>query len=653
MSSPTVTPYGTWRSPISSDLIVAGTVRLSAVAVDGDDIYWLESRPAEAGRSVLVRYGTDGEAADVTAPPFNVRSRAHEYGGGAYTVSGGTIVFSHFADDRLYRLDGSGEPRASTAEGAWRYADFVLDRQRRQVIGVREDHSDSSREAVNTLVAIKAYGDENGGRVLVEGHDFFASPRLSPDGSRLAWLAWDHPNMPWDGTTVWIGTVAADGPIRDATRIAGGVAESICQPEWGADGELYFASDRSGWWNLYRWRDGTIDPLCPMEAEFSGPQWVFGTSTYAVLGPDRLVCGYVEAGVCRLATLDAATGSLTPVPFDATEMHYLRAAGNQVVMCAGSPTQATAVVRVDLASGNATTLRQSGVTDLDPADISVPRLIEFPTEGGLTAYGFFYPPTNHMARGPEAERPPLLVQSHGGPTSGTATDLNLSIQYWTSRGFAVLDVNYGGSTGYGRPYRERLDGQWGIVDVDDCINGARFLAGEGLVDPDRLVIRGWSASGYTTLAALAFRDLFRAGASHFGISDLETMTGDTHKFESRYLDRLIGPYPEAIDIYRERSPIHFIDQIDVPLILFQGLDDKVVPPAQAELMFTAMSDKGLPVAYVPFAGEGHGFRRGDSIKRALEAELSFYAQIFGFPLPEPIEPVEIANLNQPATMPAD
>ena len=653
MTSPTVSPYGAWHSSISPDLIVAGTVGLSAVVVDGDDVYWLESRPAEAGRSVLVRYDAGGRTSDLTPPPFNVRDRVHEYGGGAYTVAGGSVIFSHFADNRLYRIDGNEAPHAITAEGAWHYADLVLDRQRQRVICVREDHGDPSRETVNTIVAVNADGDRAGGRVLVEGNDFYAAPRLSPDGSHLAWLTWNHPNMPWDGSELWLGEIADDGSIGHASRIAGGATESICQPEWSSEGELYFVSDASDWWNLYRWGDGAIDALCPMAAEFSGPQWVFGLSTYALLGRDRLVCTYGEEGQARLATLDLTSGSLNPVPLDATALESIRAAGNRAVLCAGSPTRATAVVRVDVDTGETDTLRQSSVTSLDPADISVPRAIEFPTEHGLTAYGFFYPPTNRTTTGPEAERPPLLVQSHGGPTSGTSTDLDLEVQYWTNRGFAVLDVNYDGSTGFGRPYRQRLDGQWGIVDVDDCVNGARYLAAEGLVDPNRLVIRGWSASGYTTLAALAFRDVFTAGASHFGVSDLETMTGDTRKFESRYLDRLIGPYPERIDRYRERSPIHFIDQIEVPLILFQGLDDKVVPPEQAELLFNAMRDKGLPVAYVPFAGEGHGFRRGDSITRALEAELSFYAQIFGFSLPEPIAPVEIANLATPATTHAD
>ena len=483
--------------------------------------------------------------------------------------------------------------------------------------------------------------------MLVEGNDFYASPRVSPDGTRLAWLTWNHPNMPWDGCELWVGEVEGDGTVGRAERIAGGATESIFQPEWGPDGGLFFVSDRSGWWNLHRWREGREEALWPVEAEFGEPQWVMGLSTYAVLGADRVVAAYVRDGTRRLAIVAAGGGGQEPIETAYTEIDNVRAGGGRVVFRGGSPGAMPAMVRLDLASGREETLRRASEQAIDPGYLSAPRAIAFPTEGGLTAHAFFYPPTNRDAAAPAGELPPLLVQSHGGPTAATSTTLSLGVQFWTSRGFAVLDVDYGGSTGYGRAYRERLRGRWGIVDVDDCVNGARYPAAEGLVDPARLAIRGWSASGYTTLAALAFRDVFAAGASHFGVSDLETMARDTHKFESRYLEGLIGPYPERRDIWVERSPIHHAGGVGVPLILFQGLEDKVVPPDQAETMFEAVRARGVPVAYVPFAGEQHGFRRAETIKRALEAELFFYGRVFGFEPAETVEPVRIENLPEP------
>ena len=646
----TTAPYGTWRSPITPDLIVGDTVDLEQIALDGDDVYWVESRPNEAGRDVLVRRAADGTTADISPAPFNVRSRVHEYGGGAYAVSGGTVVFSDFADNRLYRRQAAtlDEPRPVTPDLPLRFADFVFDHGRDRLIAVREDHRDPAREPVNSLVTIALDGDESGGQILVAGHDFYASPRLSPDGRRLAWLAWNHPNMPWDGCELWIGELAPDGSLTTSTPVAGGPDESIFQPEWTPDGILCFVSDRTGWWNLYRLIDGVARPVWEIEAEFGQPHWVFGQSTYAVPAADLLVGAYRQNGRVQMRTIDLRSGesALVAAASAFTEIVDVRASGRVVVFLGGSPSSPTAIVHLDLDSGEHQVLRDSGSVELDPAIFSQPQPMTFPTENGLNAHAFYYPPTNPDYATPPEALPPLLVESHGGPTSGTSTSLQLDIQFWTSRGFAVLDVDYGGSTGYGRAYRQRLDGQWGVVDVDDCVNGALHLVAQGLADPERLIIRGWSASGYTTLAALAFRDLFRAGASHYGISDLETMTADTHKFESRYLDGLIGRYPEERDRYRERSPIHAVDRITAPLILFQGLDDKVVPPDQAALMFETLRAKGLPVAHVPFVGEGHGFRRAENIKRALDAELSFYAQVFGLMLPDPIEPVTIANLDR-------
>jgi len=635
--------YGSWKSPITSDLIVSRTIGFDQTAVDGEDVYWTEMRPAEGGRYVVVRRTRDGRAEDVTPAPFNARTLVHEYGGGAFAVDRGTVYFSNYADQRLYRQVPGAPPEAITPAGAWRYADGVVDPRRGRIVCVREDHTDPSHEAVNALVSVDLRAPD-GGRVLASGNDFYSSPRLSPDGARLAWLQWRHPNMPWDGTEVWVAELGQDGALHRAARVAGGEAESIFQPEWSPAGVLHFVSDRTGWWNLYRWQAGRVEPLCEMEAEFGAPQWVFGMSTYAFESPERVVCAVRRQGGWRLARLDTAARTLQEIETPYTEIWGVRATRGRAVFGAGSPDSFDAIVRLDLHTGGRDTLRSAAAAAVDPGYLSIPAAIEFPTEGGLTAHAYFYAPRNRDFTAPSGERPPLLVRSHGGPTGATPATLNLGIQYWTSRGFAVLDVNYGGSTGYGRRYRERLNGQWGIVDVDDCANGARYLAARGLADERRLAIRGGSAGGYTTLCAVTFRSAFTAGASHFGIGDLEVFVRDTHKFESRYLDRLIGPYPERRDLYRARSPIHFVDRISCPLILFQGLEDKIVPPNQAELMVQAVRAKGLPVAYVPFEGEQHGFRRAENIKRALDAELYFYSRIFGFPLADSVEPVRIDNL---------
>ena len=642
MSEPGVAPHGSWKSPITSDLVVAAAVKLGQVALDGEQVFWTEMRPAEGGRYVVVRRSPDGRTADVTPPSFNARTRVHEYGGGAALVADGTIYFSNWEDQRIYRQGPGERPRPITPEGALRYADGVVDRRRGRLICVREDHT-AAGEPANTLVGLDLDGG-GAAHVLVSGNDFYASPRLSPGGSQLAWLTWNHPNMPWDGTELWVGELRADGSLGGAERVAGGVDESIFQLEWSPDGVLYFVSDRTGWWNLYRRRDGRVEPVVEMEAEFGRPQWLFGMSTYAFASPGRIICTYTRQGAWRLASLDVATGELGLIETPYTEIEYVRAAPGRAVFLAGSPAEPASVVQLDLATGQFDVLRRSSQVAVAPGYLSSPRAIEFPTESGLTAHGFFYAPKNVDYAAPPGERPPLLVLSHGGPTSARFGTLDPGIQYWTSRGIAVLDVNYGGSTGYGRAYRQRLEGQWGVVDVDDCVNGARYLAGQGEVDGDRLIIRGGSAGGYTTLCALTFRHAFKAGASYYGISDLEAMAQETHKFESRYLDRLVGPYPERKDLYRERSSIHFTDRLSCPVIFFQGLEDQVVPPNQAESMVEALRARGLPVAYVPFEGEQHGFRRAENIKRALDAELYFYSRVFGFELADPVEPVPIENL---------
>ena len=641
-----VAPYGSWKSPISSDLIVQGAVGLNDTALDGGDVYWLESRPGEGGRSVLVRRSPDGATGDVNPQPSNARTRVHEYGGGDFLAHGGTVYLSNFEDQRLYSVKPGGEPEPLTAEVAHRYADMVLDAARDRLISVREDHTGDG-EPVNELVAIDlASGAE---RVLVSGNDFYSSPRVSPDGRSLAWLAWNHPNMPWDGTELWVADLDGNGAPTEAERVSGGPDESVFQPEWSPDGTLHFVSDRTGWWNLYRVGGGAAEPLCPIEAEFGLPQWAFGMSSYAFLSPTRIVCAPIERGVFRLAVLDTASGELAGIETAYSTIGSLNAdpASGTILFLAGSATEPSSVVRLDTTTGEHEVLRRSSDLEVDPGYLSVPETVEFPTEGGLTAHGFFYPPTNRDHSAPEGELPPLLVHSHGGPTAMTTATLGLGTQYLTSRGFAVLDVNYGGSTGYGREYRQRLDGMWGVVDVDDCAAGAKYLAEKGLVDGERLLIAGGSAGGYTTLCALAFRDVFAAGASYFGVSDAEALAKETHKFESRYLDRLIGPYPERADLYRERSPIHHAEGLSCPVVFFQGLEDEVVPPNQAETMFEALKAKGLPVAYVPFEGEQHGFRRAENIKRALEGELFFYSRVFGFDLADDVEPLRIENLDAP------
>lgn len=646
MFEPRTSPYGSWKSPITSDSIVSGSVGLSQPAIAGGDIYWLEMRPSEGGRNVVVRRNASGVTTDINPTPFNARTRVHEYGGGDYVVSDGVIYFSNFADQRLYKQLPGREPNLITPEADLRYADAAVDAKRRRLICVREDHTVAGREAVNTLVSIGIDRVYDSGQVLVFGNDFYSSPRVSSDGTRLAWLTWNHPQMPWDGTELWTGDFQADGSLTNPQRVAGSFTESIFQPEWSPHGTLYFVSDRNGWWNLYRRRaDEEIESVTELDAEFGVPQWIFGMSNYAFESEDKIICTYYDRGISKLASIDSRTRILQPIETNYTDITFLRAAPGQAVFRAGSPAEPPSIVRLDLNTKSFEVLRRSNNLDIDAGYFSSARAIEFATTGGLTAHGFFYPPKNLDYRAPDGERPPLLVKSHGGPTSAAATALSLTIQYWTSRGIGVLDVNYGGSTGYGRAYRGRLNDQWGVVDVDDCVNGALYLVSQGEVDGNRLMITGGSAGGYTTLCALTFRDTFKAGASHYGVSDAEALTKETHKFESRYLDRLFGPYPEKQEIYFQRSPINFTDRLSCPTIFFQGLEDKVVPPNQAEVMVKALRTKGIPVAYVPFEGEQHGFRQAKNIKRALDGELYFYSRVFGFELAEDLEPVQIDNLS--------
>ena len=641
-------PYGSWRSTITADLIVAGTISVSQVAVDEDHVYWVEGRPAEKGRNVVVRRAPDGEVEDVTPLGHDARTRVHEYGGASYVVADGTVFYSNFGDQRIYSLRPGEQPKPLTPDGIdLRYADAVVDVPGRRLMSVREDHSDLDRtgEAVNEIVCA-SIDPELGApeEVLVTGSDFYSNPRLSPDGTRMCWLQWNHPNMPWDGCELWVAKLS-DAGLTHAEKVAGGIDESIFQPEFSPDGVLHFVSDASGWWNIYRLSEaGGAEPLCPMDAEFATPAWVFGMRTYGFASAETIICTYAEHGSWTLASLDKGSGELTPFDLPYTDFSSVRVGDGQAVIRAGSPTRGAEIVRLNLASGEAAPISRPSSIEIDQANLSVPESIEFPTEGAHTAHAFFYAPTNAGFAGPPDEKPPLLVKIHGGPTGATSSTLSPGIQYWTSRGFAVADVNYGGSTGYGTAYRRRLNDKWGIVDVDDCVNVARYLADRGDVDGGRLAIDGGSAGGFTALAVLAFRDAFHVGASYYGVTDLEALARDTHKFESRYLDGLIAPYPEQAEVWRERSPIHNVDKLDRPVILFQGMEDKIVPPSQAETMVAAVREKGLPVAYITYEGEQHGFRQAANIKRTLEGELYFYSRVLGFDLAEEIDPVQIDNL---------
>ena len=646
MSEPPALPYGSWPSPISPEMLTSSAVTLAEPWLVDGIVWWREGRPAERGRGAIVRAVPGGAPVDVTRPDANVRTKVHEYGGGSFLVSGDTVWYSEFDDQRLYRQAGAGAPEAVTPDtgGRHRYADGRVVGP--DIVCVRERHEDDG--VVNELARLPADGSA-APRTIAGGRDFYACPRPSPDGTRLAWLTWDLPWMPWDGCELWVADLAPDGALANERKVAGAEAtESIWQPAWSPGGELHFVSDRTGWWNLYRDDDGEARALCPMEAEFGWPQWVFGRSTYAFLDDARIVCIYNRAGEQHLAVLDPATAELLDldVPYTAVQSPYLVAEGAQVAFVAGGPATPDELAVIDFSSRAVEVVRRAETVELEEAFVSLPRSIEFPTEGGATAHAIYYPPASGLARGPEGDRPPLIVTSHGGPTSARTATFDLEQQFWTSRGFALVDVNYGGSTGYGRAYRERLNGTWGVTDTLDCINAARYLAGQGMADGDRLLVRGGSAGGYTTLCALTMHDAFAAGVSYFGVSDLEpfALPGGTHKFESRYEHVLIGPYPEAAELYRERSPIHHVDGISVPMLILQGDEDEVVPPEQAEVMVEALRAKGLPYAYLLFAGEQHGFRKAETIVAALDAELSFYAQILGFEPGDAIPRLDIENL---------
>ena len=635
--------FGSWKSPITAELLVADVVRLSNPTSDGDAIYWVEGRPQESGRYVLVQRDREGNVRDALPEGFGVRTLAHEYGGLCYAVRDGVVYFSNFEDQRIYRLDPGSAPTPITAEPpharSWRFADPVVTRDGAHLICVRERHEGS--DVINDLVILPTDGSAPA-RVLAQGHDFLAAPALSPNGDRLAWITWDHPRMPWDGTELHEAVLDGSNSVRSERVVCGGEDESVVQPRYGAGATLYYVSDRTGWWNLYADSPAGAIALAARNAEFAGPAWNFGTSSYAPREDGSIVATWSEHGASHLGVIDHE-GNLAKVALPWSTIGDVRPSPRGVIALVGSALEPASIVEVDLESNACAVLRVSQVNEIDPGYLSVPEAIDFPTEGGLVAHALYYAPTNRDFTGPQGDLPPLIVASHGGPTAQARAILDYEVQYWTSRGIGVVDVDYGGSTGYGRAYRERLNGKWGIVDLDDCVNVALYLAASGRVDRAGLLIHGGSAGGYTTLCALTFRDVFAAGASYFGIADLGSLAQDTHKFESRYMDGLVGPWPQSRDVYEARSPIFHVDLLRTPIILFQGLEDQVVPPGQAEMMADALAQKGVPFAYVAFEGEQHGFRQAKNIIRCVEAELYFYSKVLGFEPADAIAPVEIEN----------
>jgi dipeptidyl aminopeptidase/acylaminoacyl peptidase len=599
---------------------VGGVLDFGLIAVDGEDLYWVEGRPSEGGRQVLVRRDARGQIADLTEAPANVRTKVHEYGGGAFLVAGGQVVISEFSDQRLYLLGSGPITPEPDKRGGLRYADgrFLPDGN---IVCVRERHGEG--EPVNEIVRV----DPAGGSVtvLATGRDFYSNPRPSSDGDRLLWLEWDHPNMPWDGTDLMTATVTEHG-LSDPKRIAGGPEESVFQPEWSPDEDIVFVSDRTGWWNLYRFDGQASIPVHAMDADFGGPAWIFGSKTYGFLSGGRILTTYWEDGIDHLAVI-GPDGEMSPLPDEITYHSFLVTDGERRAWFVGYSTQApSALYELDVDEGRLEVVRANR-TPADPAFAPKPIVFTFATGEGEVAHAVHYPPANPDFVAPDGERPPLIVKIHGGPTSLSWPRLRPDFLFWTSRGFAVVDVNYRGSTGYGREYRNRLRMSWGITDVEDAMAAARHLADQGEADPDRLIITGGSAGGYTTLAALAFGDAFSVGCSYFGVADLGLLVDDTHKFESRYLDGLVGTDREEM---RRRSPLYSVDQISVPVILFQGLEDKVVPPEQADAISAGLSENGITHAHITYEGEDHGFRKAENITHSLESELAFYGMVLGF-----------------------
>ncbi len=630
--------YGQWPSPFSAEMLTQQSAKLSEVRSCGqknnENVFWLESRPSEKGRNALMQLSATGIMSDVLPAPHSIRTRAHEYGGASYLVTPDRLFCALDADQRIYVIDRvSNELTALSpigplaSEKKYRYADFSWDEHRQRLICVREDHSQANHEnhieERSEIIAIDLNGSVS---ILVSGADFYSNPRINPAGDKLSYLCWNHPQMPWDGTECYCAELNAAGEIISTQLIAGSKTESVFQPQWSPAGELFFVSDRNNWWNIYRYSNSGTEIVCDMPAEFATPQWVFGMSTYGFLNDQEIFCCFSQHGQWQLGLIDIHSKTLHIIPSEFKDIAGIHCNNEQGYFFAASATKSNTLYSFH--QNVIKPLLTTGSNTLTQDDIAQPQAITFSTSDNEIAHGFFYPPKSKLITATENTLPPLIVMCHGGPTGATETSLNLKIQFWTSRGFAVLDVNYRGSTGYGRQYRDRLKGNWGVTDVIDVCSGANYLIERGLVDKNKIAIRGSSAGGYTVLAALTFGDIFKAGASLYGIGDLEALATDTHKFEARYLDSLVGEYPKEKAVYHARSPIHHINQLNCPVIFLQGLKDKVVPPTQAEAMVAALTKKGIKNAYVTFAEEGHGFRQAENIQKAIEAELEFYQEIF-------------------------
>jgi dipeptidyl aminopeptidase/acylaminoacyl peptidase len=620
---PTEAPFGSWSSPLSAARVATAGIKLQQPWRRGDQVCWLEQRPAEGGRTVLMQ-DLQGRRSELTPAPFSVRSRAHEYGGGAYCVLGAEAWFVNDADQAIWHRNAWGEIRQLTPPDRRRYADLKRDARRHRLIAVCEDH----RAPGEPRASIVAIADDGTVTTLLEGHDFYASPRLDAEGERLAWLTWDHPRLPWDGTTLWMAPLDAEGRPAEPVRVAGGERVSVFQPEWLRDGRLGYVADPDGWWNHYAWDAGAVERFTHMDSEGGMPQWVFGQSTW----------GEVSGGVLGAMSRDGSwelwyfgPGLPSRQRWHLEAIDHLATDGREAVALAGAPDRAMGVYVLDAPQMRERLVADTGPLPLKEEWISRPRALSFPTGDGATAHGFYYPPCNPLHKAPAGMTPPVIVKCHGGPTGATSPAFDAKVQFWTTRGFAVLDVNYRGSTGFGRPYRESLYGRWGEADVEDCVAGVRFLAQQGLANPEAAFISGGSAGGYSVLCALAFTDAFRAGASYYGIGDLAALFGTTHKFESQYDRWLVGDPadPATRRLFDERSPLKHADRIRCPVIFFQGGEDKVVPPEQSRSMHAALRTRGIPTVYLEFPEEGHGFRRAENIRAALEAELAFYCRVLG------------------------
>ena len=629
--------FGSWKSPITTDLMLSDSVGLGEIGVYNNDLYWIEMRPQEKGRYVVVKQTVDGTQTDFISEKYNARTRVHEYGGGSYLVTEKGLVFVNFKDQKLYLKNLNDEYTQLANKEACRYADMIYDAKYDRLICIREDHTDNGKEAINTIVSISLTESGNE-KILVEGADFYSNPRLSPDGSQLCWVEWNHPNMPWDNTSLLVTEIISEEKLSEHLVIVSD-GESACQPVWSEDNNLYFISDRNNWWNIYRFVDNKVECIFEMEAEFAVPQWSFRESNFVFTDKDTIAAIYRKEGIAYLGLINLINKELETQSLPFTDFESIVCENNHIFCLAGSPETFPSIIDYNLKRKEFTVVRKANNLEVDQDYISKGQSLRFPVNDEQHAHAFFYHPENKDFTGDHNELPPLIVMSHGGPTGVSHNGLKMVIQFFTSRGFAVLDVNYGGSTGYGRKYRQRLNGEWGRVDVQDCSQAALYVAEKEWVDKDRLAIRGGSAGGYTTLASLTFTDVFKAGASHYGVSDLEALAKETHKFESRYLDNLIGPYPEAKEIYQIRSPINAVDQLSCPVIFFQGLEDKIVLPNQAEMMVNALKEKNIPVVYIAYESEQHGFRQAKNIKRTLEAEFYFYSTIFGFECADQIEPV--------------